>query len=199
MPASRAASSDSCSDVTQRSASRHVVGVQLLDEVVGAHDEHGQARRGGRDLADVEDRLGGLDHRPEPGVLGSAGGLERRPRATAPRRPSRPWARRRPPDPACGCRGEVGLVPPRADAVDPDRHLAVAVVARCRCGTGVLARRLLVVGPDGVLEVEDEPVDGQRPGLLEGALVRARHVEHRTTRRVCRLLAHQDALTFGGR
>ena len=63
-------------------------------------------------------------------------------------------------------------------AVDPDRHLALAVLARRRRGARSGASSDLGVGGDGVLEVEDQPVAGDRLGLLQRALVGRGHVEH---------------------
>ena len=54
-----------------------------------------------------------------------------------------------------------------------------------------VARLGLGVGRDGVLEVEDERVGLEALGLLEGPLVRARHVEDRAARRERGVVAHQ--------
>ena len=79
--------------------------------------------------------------------------------------------------PACGGGGDVVVVPLRADAVDPDRQLAVAVLARRDGGAHAVAGLGLGVGGDGVLEVEDQRVGVDALGLLERALVGAGHVE----------------------
>jgi hypothetical protein len=70
-------------------------------------------------------------------------------------------------------------VPGRAGAIDADGDLPAAVAARGRRLAHPVAGLGLGVGSDGVLEVEDEGVGGQGLGLGEGALVGARHVQHR--------------------
>ena len=189
MPVARAASRHSDSPVSSGCPARHVLGVQLLGEVVGAHHEHGEPVRGGRDLLAVQHRRRGLDHRPERGVLRRSGGLHRGDQAADLLRRAdlghddrvgsgRAAARR---SASCHC------VPmPLTRIVE----LAPAVLTGPRCGTGVVARRLLRVGGDGVLEVEDQRVDREGLGLLQGPLVGGGHVEDRTTRTVCRGARH---------
>ncbi len=81
--------------------------------------------------------------------------------------------------PRRGRRGDVVGVPRRVEAVDPDGDLLAAVLAGAHRGAHAVAGVGLGVGGDGVLEVEDERVGGQRLGLLERPLVGAGHVEHR--------------------
>ena len=179
MPVARAASRHSAEAGEQRLAAGHVLGVELLGQVVGAHDQHGEALGGGRDLLGVEHGDRRLDHGPDR----RCGPARRRPRGPSRwrrrRRPSRPWAppprpgrpRRRPRrSSACHC---------GVEAVDPDGELAVAVLARGDGGADPVAGLGLGVGGDGVLEVEDDGVGGEALGLLERPLVGARHVEHR--------------------
>ena len=72
---------------------------------------------------------------------------------------------------------EVGLAPGRLGSVHADDDLAVAIAAGLHGGADLLARDLLGVGRDRVLEVENQAVGRQLLGLVERALVGARHVE----------------------
>src|SRR5262249_62143742 len=75
-------------------------------------------------------------------------------------------------------RGEPG----RVDAVDANEKLALAETARLDGLRDLRARRFLGVGSDGVLEIEDETVGGERLCLLERAQVRTGHVQHAAAR-----------------
>ena len=72
----------------QRLAAGHVLGVELLGQVVGAHDQHGEALGGGGDLLGVEHGDRRLDHGPDRGVVGGAGRPRGPPRWRRRRRPS---------------------------------------------------------------------------------------------------------------
>ena len=129
----------------QRLASGHVLGVQLLGEVVGAHDQHREPLGGAGDLLAVQHCLRCLDHGPQLRVFRRTGGLHGSHQLAH----LVGGAHLRHDDAvrAGGAgRGEVGVVPLRADPVDADGDLAAPVLARSRCGTGVLARLLLGVG-----------------------------------------------------
>ena len=142
----------------QRRAAGHVLGVQLLDEVVGAHHEHGEPVGGGGDLA-ASKIASGVSTIAHSLVCSGAPAVSMRGDQRADlvgavdlghddRRRARPGARG----------GEVVVVPLGADAVDPDGDLAPAVLAGADGRAGGLAGGRLGVGGDGVLEVEDQPV-----------------------------------------
>jgi len=77
---------------------------------------------------------------------------------------------------------EIVGEPRRVEAVDAHEHLAAAEAAGLD-GLGDQPACLgLGVGRDRVLEVEDDGVDRQGLGLLHGAGVRSRHVEHAAAR-----------------
>jgi len=78
--------------------------------------------------------------------------------------------------------GQIVGMPRRVDAVDADHHLAMTETAGLHRVAHLLARRLLGVGRDRVLEVEDDAVDGQRLGFLQRAGIRARHIEYAAAR-----------------
>ena len=69
-------------------------------------------------------------------------------------------------------------MPWRVDAVDADKHLAIAEAAGLDRVGDLPAGLLLGVGRDRVLEIEDHAVDREGLGLLQRAGVGARHVEH---------------------
>ena len=83
-----------------------------------------------------------------------------------------------------GVRGGVQIVgmPGRVEAVDADEHLAGAEAAGLHRVDDLLARLLLGLGRDRVLEIEDHAVDRQGARLFDGAGVRSRHVEHAAAR-----------------
>ena len=142
----------------QRLASGHVLGVELLGQVVGAHHEHRQPVGRAGDLLGVEHGDRRLDHRPQRGVLRGAvplhGGDQRADEVGGVDLGDHDRVR------AGGAgRGQVGLVPLGADPVDADRELAPPILPRCRCGTGVLTSDVLGVDAHGILEVEDEGID----------------------------------------
>src|SRR5690606_38782719 len=93
--------------------------------------------------------------------------------------------------PGLGDGPQVVVVPGRADPVGPDRQLLRPVLARVhRCADPVPGLRL-GVGGDGVLEVEDQRVGGDRLGLLQRPLVGAGHVEDGAAGAVG-LVGHRD-------
>ncbi len=161
----------------QRRPAGHVLGPQLLGQVVGAHDQHGQPLGRQRHLLGVQHGDGRLDHGPQGRVVGGAAllqalhdGVDGLGRVDLGHDHGRGAGR--------GHGPQVVGVPGRADAVDADGHLALAVAA----GGGGLAHPVaglgLGVGGHGVLEVEDEGVGRQRGGLLQRPLVGAGHVQH---------------------
>ena len=66
---------------------------------------------------------------------------------------------------------EIVGMPRRVDAVDPDEHLARAEAAGLHRLDDLMARLLLGLGRDRVLEIEDHAVDRQRARLLDRARV----------------------------
>ena len=80
-----------------------------------------------------------------------------------------------------GGRQVVG-VPGRIDAVDANEHLARAETAGLDRGGDLSARRLLGVGRDRILEVENDAVGGKSFRFLQGAGIGARHVKHAAAR-----------------
>ncbi|GAA3307051.1 hypothetical protein GCM10020219_004920 [Nonomuraea dietziae] len=74
----------------------------------------------------------------------------------------------------------VAVGPLRGQVVDPDDAHLAAPVALAQGGDDVLARLLLGQRRDGVLEVEEDLVGGQRLGLLQEARVGSGDREART-------------------
>ena len=81
-----------------------------------------------------------------------------------------------------GDRRDVGLAPRRAEPVAADGDLALAVGAALGRQHDVGARGFLGLGRHGVLEIEDQRVGRQGPGLLQRARVGARHIEDAAAR-----------------
>ncbi len=140
----------------ERRAAGHVLGVQLLDQVVGAHHEHGQPLGGARRSRAASRIATGVSTIAQSLVWSGA------PAASSASTSSRDLGgavdlghddRVRP---GRAPRREVGVVPLGADAVDPDGQRAPAVLAGARRGARGVAGGGLGVGGDGVLEVEDQ-------------------------------------------
>ena len=156
---------------------------RVLGEIIGAEHEAGQARapvapRPG-DRRDVEDRGRRLDHRPDVDALGRIKRFEVVGDALQHRR--RGHLRHQDgigPRPDGGA--QVGIAPRRLRRVHPDDELAAAVIAIRDGAAHLLARQLLLLGGDGILEVEDQRVGGKRARLVEGATVGAGHEENAT-------------------
>ena len=160
-------------------------GARFLDQVVGAHDEAAEPvlgiDGGGGDGAGIEDRHRRLHHGPEADLLRRMHALQDLGDA----------------DDVAGMhdlRHEDGVrlgiaggenvlgAPGRLQRIDADDHLARAVAAAFHRGADLGTRLQLLVRRHGVLEVEDERVGGKGLGLLQRALVGARHIEHAPAR-----------------
>ncbi len=83
---------------------------------------------------------------------------------------------------AAGGGDQIVLRPGGGWAVDAQQDLAAAITALLERGEHLGASRLLGIGRDRVLEIEDQPVGGQGAGLVERARVGSRHIENGTTR-----------------
>ena len=164
--------------VQQRLPAGHVLGVQLLGEVVGAHHEHRRAARRRRRSPRRGASRSGVSSIAQIFVcVGRAAGLEAPPRLAAPRPRVFTLGTTTAAGPAAAMALRSSSCHGRADAVGPDGQLAAAVAAAGDRGAHALAGLGLGVGGDGVLEVEDQRVGGDVLRLLEGPLVGARHVE----------------------
>ena len=113
------------------------------------------------DRLGAEDRERRLDHGPDPRALGRAEAAQ----AQADR--DQRVGRRHLGDQdrvRAGRRGggEVRLAPGRVEGVDADREFAAAIAAARHGGADLLPRRVLGLGRDGVLEVEDQRVGRER-------------------------------------
>ena len=132
------------------------------------------------DLAPAEDGVRRFHHRPKAGSVGRAV-LSQDARSVH----NRAW----PVDlgqedgvgPRAGGGDQIRGPPWRVLTVDPDDDFPSAEIA-LGCGDDLRPRRLLGVGGDGILEIEDQRVGGQSRGLGECFGVRAGHVENAATR-----------------
>ena len=164
-----------------RPAPRHQARARILGDVVGSHHEAGKPRLeipgAGRDRLHIENRKRRLDHRPDTCLL--IGSQVEQPLAdllklTGQRNFRHHDAVRR------GLRRRRQIVgkPRRVEAVDADEHLAGAEAASLHRRRDLRARIRLGVGRHRVLQIEDHAVGRQCARLLDGAGIRARHVEH---------------------
>ena len=102
MPVARAASSAQAEPGEQRLAAGHVLGVQLLGQVVGAHHQHGQPLGGARRSPRRASIATGVSTIAQSGVCsGAPAGLQRARPARARRRREFTLGRRSRPGPAC--------------------------------------------------------------------------------------------------
>ncbi len=160
-------------------------GAQLLDQVVGAHDQAAEpvlgVDGGGGDGACVEDRHRRLHHRPQPDLLRGMHALQDLGGADD---VAGMHHLRHEDGVGLGLAGGEQIVgaPRRLQRVDPDDDLAAAIAAALDRGADLLAGERLGVGRHGIFEIEDQGVGGDGLGLFQGPLVRARHIEHAAAR-----------------
>jgi hypothetical protein len=160
---------------------RRVARAHVLHQIVGAHDEQAKPRMGAGDLLGAQHPLGRLHHRPHRHVRRRARGIEQRHDVRHLRgafdlgHQDRVGTR-------LGDRLDVGLAPRCAEPVAADGDLALAVGAALGRQHDVGARGFLGLGRHGVLEVEDQRIGRQGPGLLQRACVGARHIEDAAAR-----------------
>ena len=134
--------------------------MQLLDEVIGTHDEHGQPFGGLGDLTGVQDGLRGLDHGPDGELRISAGSIQVCCDAAyllggthlgygdAVR-------------PGGNGGGKVIGVPRGVHAVDAHDDFTIAVTATLDGCHGIVAGSHLRIGGNGVLQIDDDAVTWQ--------------------------------------
>src|SRR5262245_51313351 len=73
-------------------------------------------------------------------------------------------------------------MPWRLDAVDPDEDFAGAEPARLDGVDNLLACRLLGIGSNRILKVEDHAIGRQCPSFFQGPRVGSRHVQEASPR-----------------
>ena len=168
-----------------------MLGMQFLGQIVGAHDQHGEAGRGGHDRLGVQHGHRGLEHGPQRGAGRRIGGLE--PGHELEHLGGGVHLGHQHGGGAGGGRsGEIVGMPLRADAVDTDDEFLGPVLTGAHRGAHTVAGLGLGVGGHGILEIEDERVGGDALCFLEGTLVGAGHVEHRATG--TQVGSHRDSL-----
>ena len=124
----------------------------------------------------VQDGKRRLHHRPEPGTFGGGrlaqvlGRHHDVARSGDFRHQDRVGS-------GLGDRRKVVLAPGCIGAIDPDRDLAVAVVALPHCGDDVVARDRLGVGRNRVFKIENQHVGRQALGLFQRPDIGTRHIK----------------------
>ena len=144
----------------QRGTSGHVPRVQLLDEVIGTHDEHGQPFAGLGDLAGVQHGLWGLDHGPDGELWVGTGSVQ------VCCDLAHLFSRIHlgygdTVGPGGNGSGKVIGVPRGVHAVDAHDDFTIAVTATLDGCHGIVAGSHLRIGGNGVLQIDDDAVTWQ--------------------------------------
>ena len=179
MPAARAASRHRPRPDEQRRPAGHVLGVELLGQVVGAHDQHGRGGRRRRRSPRRGAWRPGSRASPRCVVRSGAPPASRASRSACTSAAEFDLGD----DDAVGTGGRGGaqvvVVPLGAEAVDADGELPAPYSPDCTAAHTRSRASALASGATASSRSRMRASAGMRLGLLERPLVGAGHVEHR--------------------